>query len=1215
MLPMSRRWGTRALTVLALTASSLVVGGVSTSVSAAELSKTFSTVGASTWTVPAGVNEVQIEAIGGAGGKNRPSGSEAPLPGGRAAEVAATISVAPGQVLNIHVGGNGADGANFGQGGENGGSTPRFWAGGSGGATDVRTGGDALSHRILVAAGGSGSLLNIVGSDAHAAGSGIQLGWPTPCAVNRATPGSASAGGAGGTATGCGYGNAPKAGGAGTAGAGGAGGADFQWESTPYEGGGAGAGGYFGGGGGSSLGTGAGGSSLVPSGSRNQSIGLAGAGSTPQVTLTWLTQVRSLNFSGGTSVPADGQSTSTITFTPRDRNDATVSGVVPTATTDLGTLSAVTSLGNGSFSVTLTAPAVSGTASVEVTAGGHAETREVTITKRVQTATLNLAATADAVVDQTWTVSGQASSELPVTLTVAGACTLSGDAVTFIVGGTCIITGTQLGNGTWAPASATSTVTVVRLGQTIEFAPSTGGRVGTSIDLAAVGGASGEPVVFSAVGLGCRIEGEALELIAVKPCVVRADQAGNARFNAAQRVEHAITVNKGAQSLSFSTPATGLVNDTVNLTATAGPSGSPVTFRVDDSSDAGVCEVDGSTVELRAAGSCVVVAEQIGTDDYEPAESVTSSIEVSRRAQEISFTAPAAGRVGTSVPLVATGGASGLPVTFSATGAGCSVSGTSLNLLAVADCTVTAHQDGTVAYAPATDVDRSYTALPGEQTITFVAPASGLVGDDITLSAVGGPSGEPVTFGVAGSSAAGACEATGTTLQLTGEGECVVVAKQAATTDYDAAPPVQASVQVSRRPTSVALTAVPSIVFGQDAPVTATVTGATAGAVQFEVEGVWGSPITLSGGAATASLKGLTVGSHEVRARFVPTDAVTYQPSSSTLGSVVVAKADTAGEVKLTSSTISYRATPVAPGGGVPTGTVTFSVGGSVVGMANLSGGVATLRHAVSTAHVLSVSATYDGDVNFLASSASTVRSNPKITAKVSGRPNNAGWHRAPVTVSFTCVAGSDALAGPCPPPVTLKDGAALSVTRTISARDGGVATASVSGINVDTRAPKVRLSGVKSGKTYSSTPKAKCVASDAGSGVASCRVTKSVKGLKTKYVATAFDRAGNRSRSSASVTISKATLQGAILRSGSYQVRTGRTYTLVVTSKERPRYLVATKAPGKPRVAGARLYKVGKDRWAIGVIFDSAMRHTKNWRIGVKVGKRTEVLRIRVLR
>src|SRR5262249_54997655 len=60
--------------------------------------------------------------------------------------------------------------------------------------------------------------------------------------------------------------------------------------------------------------------------------------------------------------------------------------------------------------------------------------------------------------------------------------------------------------------------------------------------------------------------------------------------------------------------------------------------------------------------------------------------------------------------------------------------------------------------------------------------------------------------------------------------------------------------------------------------------------------------------------------------------------------------------------TLAATVTTVAPGAGTPTGTVTFSAGQTQLGVATLSGGVATLTTTVLPTGSISIDATYSGD-------------------------------------------------------------------------------------------------------------------------------------------------------------------------------------------------------------------------------------------------------------
>lgn len=136
----------------------------------------------------------------------------------------------------------------------------------------------------------------------------------------------------------------------------------------------------------------------------------------------------------------------------------------------------------------------------------------------------------------------------------------------------------------------------------------------------------------------------------------------------------------------------------------------------------------------------------------------------------------------------------------------------------------------------------------------------------------------------------------------------------------------------------------------------------------------------------------------------------------------------------------------------------------------------------------------------------------PTIHASVTSKHHRTsfGWYRSPVTVRFSCDAGSAPLDGKCPSAVTVsKNSKHRTVTKTIKSADGGEATATVV-VRLDRTKPKVRVAGVRNGATYATAPTLRCKAHDALSGVASCHITRRHHGEIVDYVAIAKDRAGN---------------------------------------------------------------------------------------------------------
>jgi len=301
------------------------------------------TGGDQTWTVPAGVSSATFDAFAAQGG----SGANGPGDAGLGGEAKATVSVVPGDIIEVVVGGRGGDGAvtSGGVGGFNGGAAggDSFIndggggaGGGGGGASDVRTGSCAtttscsLNDRIIVAGGGGGGSglgLSFGGGGGHPAGGSGSQGSPLDGAG-----GSQTAGGSGG-ASGC----LPTgtAGAAGSLGSGGQAGGG----SVCSSGGGGGAGGYYGGGGGGSGSTvtgggGGGGSSFGPTGASFQNAVHPGDG---QVIITYA-QATDLGVSIGASpnpVKTRNKLTYTITvknFGAFDAQGVAVTDVLPSAT-------------------------------------------------------------------------------------------------------------------------------------------------------------------------------------------------------------------------------------------------------------------------------------------------------------------------------------------------------------------------------------------------------------------------------------------------------------------------------------------------------------------------------------------------------------------------------------------------------------------------------------------------------------------------------------------------------------------------------------------------------------------------------------------------------------------------------------------------------------------------------------------------------------------
>jgi len=181
--------------------------------------------------------------------------------------------------------------------------------------------------------------------------------------------------------------------------------------------------------------------------------------------------------------------------------------------------------------------------------------------------------------------------------------------------------------------------------------------------------------------------------------------------------------------------------------------------------------------------------------------------------QTITFPQPADSIYGDApFTVTATGGASGNPVTFTASGA-CSSSGfngATITVLAAGSCTITASQAGSAIYSAAADVVRTLDVARARQTIAFASLPDRTYGDaPLTVSAGGGGSGNPVTFAASGSCSASGVN--GSTITLIGIGVCTVTASQAGSANYLAAPDVVRTFQVFDRTAPSIASVTPSV--------------------------------------------------------------------------------------------------------------------------------------------------------------------------------------------------------------------------------------------------------------------------------------------------------------------------------------------------------------------------------------------------------------------
>ncbi len=176
------------------------------------------------------------------------------------------------------------------------------------------------------------------------------------------------------------------------------------------------------------------------------------------------------------------------------------------------------------------------------------------------------------------------------------------------------------------------------------------------------------------------------------------------------------------------------------------------------------------------------VAAQTFDGAISPIVGMTTATPLS--SQAITFGAAPVVSLGAAGTVSATGGGSGNPVTLaSATRGICAVNGNIVTGLAVGTCTITADQAGNANYAAAQQATQSF-KIGLSQTVSFGVAPQVSVGGTSNLSAIGGASGNPVTYT---SSTPSVCTVNGNTVTGVAPGICTIVATQAGNANYNAA--------------------------------------------------------------------------------------------------------------------------------------------------------------------------------------------------------------------------------------------------------------------------------------------------------------------------------------------------------------------------------------------------------------------------------------------
>ena len=392
-------------------------------------------------------------------------------------------------------------------------------------------------------------------------------------------------------------------------------------------------------------------------------------------------------------------------------------------------------------------------------------------------------------------------------------------------------------------------------------------------------------------------------------------------------------------------------------------------------------------------------------------------------------------------------------------------------------------------------------------TVAAAAPGSGTPTGTVQFQVNGKNFGSVVTL-VGGTATSGST----TTLKVGNHTVTAVYGGDAHFTT-STAPTLTQVVNPDATTTTLAASVNPSV-FGQSVTFTATVaavapgSGTPTGSVTFYDGSTALKTASLSGGSTTFTTTALATASHAITAVYngnatlaTSTSSVlseTVNPDGST--AVVTSSADPS--VFGQSVTLTATVTANAPGGGKPTGSVTFLDGTSTLGTATLSGGTATLKTGALALGTDAITVRYGGDGNFLASTSAILNQvvNPDATTTALKSSKDPSVYGQSVTFTATVKAAAPGSGTPTGS-VTFLDGG--NPIGTVALNGSGVATFATSSLSTGSQSITAVYSGDADFTTSTSAALTQTVNQDATATKLKSSNNPSVYGQTVTFTAT----------------------------------------------------------------------------------------------------------------
>ena len=300
-------------------------------------------------------------------------------------------------------------------------------------------------------------------------------------------------------------------------------------------------------------------------------------------------------------------------------------------------------------------------------------------------------------------------------------CTISKQTVTRDNEGYCYIRVSAMGDGTFESSLGVGVFYFTKFSQSIvmlntdQLNSLTAENISDVVDLSGITTASSSLTVSvsSPTTSVCTVTNLELTILNSGTCELKIEQSGDSTYQEATAYVYAFNVMRLEQDPLSLTSTSATFGTPLTLTASGGSGSGQFVFSVHDGLATG-CAIQNAALVSTSSGSCLISVTREGDSSYLSKSTNPTLVEIARAAQTISFNLASLGTVHIgSMPLDVAGflsTSSGSSASLRANDENiCVVAGTTITILDLGTCSVTASQDGTDNHSPALDVVQTLT--------------------------------------------------------------------------------------------------------------------------------------------------------------------------------------------------------------------------------------------------------------------------------------------------------------------------------------------------------------------------------------------------------------------------------------------------------------------------------------------------------------------------